>query len=103
MTPKSLLRHPLAAASLQELVQETFQPVLDDRSALTRAGAIRRVVLCTGKITIDMLAPKLREQAQNVAIVRVEMLYPFPAEALKKVLTNYPDVHEVVWGQEEAL
>jgi len=103
MTPKSLLRHPLAAASLQELVQETFQPVLDDRSALTRAGAIRRIVLCTGKIAIDMLAHKLRAQEQDVAIVRVEMLYPFPAEALKKVLANYPEAHEVLWVQEEPL
>jgi 2-oxoglutarate dehydrogenase E1 component len=103
MTPKSLLRHPLAAASLQELVQETFQPVLDDRSALTRAGAIRRIVLCTGKIAIDMLAHKLRAQEQDVAIVRVEMLYPFPAAALKKVLANYPEAHEIVWVQEEPL
>ncbi len=103
MTPKSLLRHPLAAASLQDLVQETFQSVIDDRSALTRAGAIGRLVLCTGKIAIDMLAHKLREQAQDVAIVRVEMLYPFPAEALKKVITNYPDAHEIVWVQEEPL
>jgi 2-oxoglutarate dehydrogenase E1 component len=103
MTPKSLLRHPLSTASLQELTQETFQPVLDDPSALTRAGAIRRVVLCTGKIAIDMLAHKLREQEQDVAIVRIEMLYPFPAEALKKVLTNYPGAHEIVWVQEEPL
>ena len=103
MTPKSLLRHPLAAASLQELAQETFQPVLDDRSALTRAGAIRRIVLCTGKIAIDMLAHKLRAQEQDVAIVRVEMLYPFPAAALKKVLANYPEAHEVLWVQEEPL
>jgi 2-oxoglutarate dehydrogenase E1 component len=85
------------------LVQETFQPVLDDRSALTRAGTIRRIVLCTGKIAIDMLAHKLRAQEQDVAIVRVEMLYPFPAEALKKVLDNYPEAHEIVWVQEEPL
>lgn len=103
MTPKSLLRHPLAAASLQELAQETFQPVLDDRSALTRAGAIRRILLCTGKIAIDMLAHKLRAQEQDVAIVRVEMLYPFPVAALKKVLANYPVAHEVLWVQEEPL
>jgi 2-oxoglutarate dehydrogenase E1 component len=103
MTPKSLLRHPLAAANLQELVQGTFQHVLDDRSALTRAGAIRRVVLCTGKIAIDLLAHELRAQAQDVAIVRVEMLYPFPAAALKNVLANYPEAHEIVWVQEEPL
>ncbi len=103
MTPKSLLRHPLAAASLQELIQETFQPVLDDRIALSHADAVRRMVLCTGKIAIDMLANKLHAQAQDVAIVRVEMLYPFPAEALKKALANYPEANEVVWVQEEPL
>src|SRR5436190_2190129 len=103
MTSKSLLRHPLAAASLQELIQETFQPVLDDRIALSHADAVRRMVLCTGKIAIDMLANKLHAQAQDVAIVRVEMLYPFPAEALKKALANYPEANEVVWVQEEPL
>jgi 2-oxoglutarate dehydrogenase E1 component len=103
MTPKSLLRHPLAAASLQDLDQESFRPVLDDPSALNHSGSIRRVVLCTGKIAIDMFAHKLREEAQDVAIVRVEMLYPFPAEALKKVIMNYPGAHEIVWVQEEPL
>jgi 2-oxoglutarate dehydrogenase E1 component len=103
MTPKSLLRHPLAAASLQELAQDTFRPVLDDRTALTRAAAVRRIVLCTGKLAIDLFTHELRALAQDVAIVRVEMLYPFPAEALKKVLANYPEVREVVWVQEEPL
>ncbi len=103
MTPKSLLRHPLAAASLQELAQDTFRPVLDDRTALTRADAVRRIVLCTGKLAIDLFTHELRAQAQDVAIVRVEMLYPFPAEALKKLLANYPEAREVVWVQEEPL
>ncbi len=103
MTPKSLLRHSLAAASLQELAQDTFRPVLDDSSALTHADAVRRVVLCTGKIAIDMLAHELRAQAQDVAIVRVEMLYPFPAAALRMALASYPGAREVVWVQEEPL
>ena len=103
MTPKSLLRHPFAAASLQELAQDTFRSVLDDRAALTRADAIRRIVLCTGKLAIDLFTHKLRAQAQDVAIVRVEMLYPFPAEVLKKLLANYPEAREVVWVQEEPL
>jgi 2-oxoglutarate dehydrogenase E1 component len=103
MTPKSLLRHPLSAASLQELAQDTFQPILDDRLALTHADAVRRIVLCTGKIAIDLLSHKLRAQAQDVAVMRVEMLYPFPAEALKKALANYPEAREVVWVQEEPL
>jgi 2-oxoglutarate dehydrogenase E1 component len=103
MTPKSLLRHPLATASLQELSRDTFQAVLDDSMALANAQAVQRIVLCTGKIAIDMLAHKLRAQVQDVAIVRVEMLYPFPVEALEKVLDNYPEAHEIVWVQEEPL
>src|SRR5713226_222844 len=103
MTPKSLLRHPLAAATLQALTQESFQPVMDDRTALEHADAVRRVVLCTGKIAIDLLSHASRAQANDVAIVRVEMLYPFPAEALKKTLANYAGVREVVWVQEEPL
>jgi 2-oxoglutarate dehydrogenase E1 component len=103
MTPKSLLRHPLAAATLQALTQESFQPVMDDRTALERADAVRRVVLCTGKIAIDLLSHASRAQANDVAIVRVEMLYPFPAEALKKTLANYAGAREVVWVQEEPL
>ena len=103
MTPKSLLRHPLAAATLQALTQESFQPVMDDRTALEHADAVRRVVLCTGKIAIDLLSHASRAQANDVAIVRVEMLYPFPAEALKKTRANYAGAREVVWVQEEPL
>ncbi|HEX6480108.1 MAG TPA: 2-oxoglutarate dehydrogenase E1 component, partial [Ktedonobacteraceae bacterium] len=103
VTPKSLLRHPLAAASLQELAEGTFQRVIDDRDALSHADAIRRVVLCTGKMAIDLLSTRSRKQAEDVAIVRVEMLYPFPEDELKKVLANYPNLREVVWAQEEPL
>jgi 2-oxoglutarate dehydrogenase E1 component len=103
MMPKSLLRHPLASARLQDLEQETFRHVLDDPSGQDRVGAIRRVVLCSGKIAIEMLAHKLRNEVQDVAIVRIEMLYPFPAEALQKILENYPGAHEIVWVQEEPL
>jgi 2-oxoglutarate dehydrogenase E1 component len=103
MTPKSLLRHPLAAANLQELVEDSFQPILNDHLALTHTDAVRRVVLCTGKIAIDLIAHELRAQAQDVAIVRVELLFPFPAEALKKSLAKYPEAREVVWVQEEPI
>jgi 2-oxoglutarate dehydrogenase E1 component len=103
MTPKSLLRHPLAAASLEELAEGTFQRVIDDHDALLHVDAIRRVVLCTGKMAIDLLSTRSRKQAEDVAIVRVEMLYPFPEDELKKVLANYPSLREVVWVQEEPL
>jgi 2-oxoglutarate dehydrogenase E1 component len=101
MMPKSLLRHPLAAASVRELAGDHFHEVLDDRDALDHAQAIRRVVLCTGKMAIDLLGNAGRAQAEDVAIVRVELLYPFPERALKNVLANYPKAHEVVWVQEE--
>jgi len=101
MSPKSLLRHPLAAAKLAELAEGTFQPVIDDQMALTHANDIRRLVLCTGKVAIELLAHKKRAQAEDLAIVRVEMLYPFPADELKKILANYPHIREVTWVQEE--
>src|SRR6266702_3306967 len=101
MSPKSLLRHPLAAARLAELAEGTFQPVIDDQMALTHAGDIRRLVLCTGKVAIELLAHEKRAQAEDLAIVRVEMLYPFPANELKKILANYPHIHEISWVQEE--
>ncbi len=101
MSPKSLLRHALASATLSELAEGTFQTVLDDQAALQRASAIRRVVLCTGKVGIDLLSSGNRAQAEDVAVVRVELLYPFPANELTKVLSNYPNLQEVVWVQEE--
>src|SRR6266852_1162234 len=101
MSPKSLLRHPLAAATLTELVEGTFQPVLDDTTALAHAQDIRRIVFCTGKVAIDLLSSEKRSLAGDVAIVRVELLYPFPANELKKVLANYPHIHEITWVQEE--
>src|SRR5579875_429361 len=101
MTPKSLLRHPLSGATLKELAEGHFQTVMDDREALGRADTIRRVVLGSGKITIDLLGSEQREHAEDVALVRIEELYPFPEEALKRVLANYPRLKEVVWVQEE--
>jgi len=101
MTPKSLLRHPSSAANLRELSEGTFQPVLNDPDALQHADAVRRVALCAGKIAIDLLTNANRAQAEDVAIVRVEMLYPFPENQLRQALTSYPNAREVVWVQEE--
>jgi len=101
MTPKSLLRHPLAVASLRELAEDSFHPVLNDRDALQHADAVRRVALCTGKVAIDLLFNAARAQADDVAIVRVEMLYPFPENELRQVLAHYPNASEVLWVQEE--
>jgi len=101
MTPKSLLRHPLSTSHLQDLTEGTFQPVIDDQNARGSAEHIKRIVLCSGKIAINLLAQRDRTQADDTAIVRVELLYPFPSEELQRVLTNYPHVREIVWVQEE--
>ncbi|MEO8972624.1 MAG: 2-oxoglutarate dehydrogenase E1 component [Ktedonobacteraceae bacterium] len=101
LTPKSLLRNPLSSAKLTDLTDKTFQAVLDDETALQHADAIRRVILCSGKMAIDLLANEKRGQTEDLAIVRVEMLYPFPANELKKVLASYPNAQEIIWVQEE--
>jgi len=98
MTPKALLRHPLASARLEDLTNGSFQPVIDDTRALKRADHIRRVILCSGKIAIDLLA---HDRSEDIAIIRVEMLYPFPGGELKKILANYPHAREIIWVQEE--
>lgn len=101
MTPKSLLRHPLATSRLQDLTEGTFQRVIDDQKARLNPERIQRVVVCTGKIAIDLLAHESRAQGDDIAIVRVEMLYPFHASELQRVLAGYSHLREVVWVQEE--
>jgi 2-oxoglutarate dehydrogenase E1 component len=101
MTPKSLLRHPHSAAHLKELAEGAFQPVIDDEMARSHAESITRVVACTGKVAIDLLTSQERAQAEEVAVVRVELLYPFPGEELAQVLAGYSRLRELVWVQEE--
>jgi 2-oxoglutarate dehydrogenase E1 component len=103
MTPKSLLRHPLAASSLHDLTEGHFQAVRDDTGAAGRKDRVTRLVLCTGKVAIDLTttARKRPDPVEHVAVARVELLYPFPADQLRAVMESYPALHEVVWLQEE--
>ncbi len=103
-TPKSLLRNPFSSATLTELTEGHFQPVMNDQQALSHATAIRRVLLATGKMAIDLLAREQQEKhalAAESAIVRLELLYPFPKQALRQALAHYPNLREVIWVQEE--
>ncbi len=100
-TPKSLLRHPKAVSRLDDLTSGAFQPVLDDAEAAERRDEITRVVLCTGKVYYDLTAGDEREKARNVAVIRVEQLYPFPEAELAEVLASYTNLKEIVWAQEE--
>jgi 2-oxoglutarate dehydrogenase E1 component len=99
LTPKSLLRHPLVASRGIDLAEGRWQAVLPDIAA--PSDRVRRVVLCSGKVAVDLAASELRAKSPEVAVVRVEQLYPFPWEDLKPVLECYPKLAEVVWLQEE--
>ena len=101
MTPKSLLRLPAAASPAIDLSELGFQPLLDDAFAAGRRDEVRRLVLCSGKFYYDLAESTHRSEATDVAIVRMEQLYPFPTEAIERVVERYPNVEEVVWSQEE--
>jgi len=101
MTPKSLLRHPMAASTLEELASGRFQPVLDDAEARERSDSIERLILCSGKFYTELVGSEYRDEAEDTAVARVELLYPFPEEQLREVIGGYPNLREVLWVQEE--
>jgi 2-oxoglutarate decarboxylase len=101
MTPKSLLRLPAAASEARELAEGRFRPVLDDPTAAARRDGVKRLLLCSGKVYYDLQAHELRGPATQIAISRIEELYPFPSEALDAVVAGYPKLEEVTWVQEE--
>ncbi len=101
MTPKSLLRLPAAASKLEDLAEGSqFHPVLDD-PAVTDRDKVTRLVLCTGKVYYDIVGSEERAAADNVAVARVELLYPFASSELRELMDSYPSLQEVVWAQEE--
>jgi 2-oxoglutarate dehydrogenase E1 component len=106
LTPKSLLRHPLVASPPRELAEGRWRPVLDDdRYGLDGADGwkseIKRLILCSGKVAVDLLTSEDRPKAAHAAVVRVEQLYPFPVDDMQAVIESYPALTEVVWVQEE--
>ena len=98
MQPKSLLRLPQAAARLEELANGRFAAVIDDQTVGDRRDEVQRVVFCTGKLFYDLTA---KERPANIAVARVEELYPWPAEQISRIVDLYPNVTEVAWAQEE--
>jgi 2-oxoglutarate dehydrogenase E1 component len=101
-TPKSLLRHKAAVSELAEFTSGTFQPVLADQArAAVNPVDVRRLLLCSGKVYYDLAAARDEQDRRDVAIVRVEQIYPLPAEELRVELARYPSA-ELVWVQEEA-
>jgi 2-oxoglutarate dehydrogenase E1 component len=99
MTPKSLLRHKLAVSTLDELAEGTFQLLIPDANAV--AAQVKRVVLCSGKVYYDLLEDVNKRGQKDVALIRVEQLYPFPRDMLKAELEKYKNAQDVIWCQEE--
>jgi len=101
MTPKSLLRQPAVASSLNELATGCWQPLIDDSAAREQPERVRRLIWCSGKVYFDLTASPLRAQHPEAAVARVEQLYPFRPDDYQVVLNNYPRLDDVVWVQEE--
>lgn len=100
MSPKSLLRHPLAVSSLEEMSTGVFHNVIGEVDELD-SKAVERVVFCSGKVYYELLEQRRKNELNNIAIVRIEQLYPFPEQELQAVLKEYQHVKQFVWCQEE--
>jgi 2-oxoglutarate dehydrogenase E1 component len=102
LTPKSLLRHKLAVSTLDELAGGRFQLVIPDTTAKA-PKKVKRVVLCSGKVYYDLVEDAAKRGLDDVAIMRVEQLYPFPRPEVSAELAKYPAAKEVIWCQEEPM
>jgi len=102
MTPKSLLRHKLAVSTLDELANGHFQRLIPDSFAKD-ASQVKRVVACSGKVYYDLLEEAQKRGLENIALVRVEQLYPFPRELLIEEIKRFPNATDLVWCQEEPM
>tara|TARA_B100002049_G_scaffold162670_1_gene121829 strand:- start:39 stop:2816 length:2778 start_codon:yes stop_codon:yes gene_type:complete len=100
MSPKSLLRHPLAVSSLEELAEGKFHNVIGEIDDIDPKN-VKRVVMCSGKVYYDLLDQRRKNEQTDVAIIRLEQLYPFPQEECAKVVAQYNHVTDWVWCQEE--
>jgi len=102
LTPKSLLRHKLAISTLEDLAEGSFQTVIPEIDTLD-PKKVTRLVLCSGKVYYDLLEKRRAEGREDIAIVRIEQLYPFPEDDLVEILAPYTNLKDVVWCQEEPM
>ena len=101
LTPKGLLRHPMMASAPRDLAEGKFRLTITDADAMQRAKDIRRVLVCSGKVYVDLMTSDQRAARPEVAICRLEQLYPVPMRDLRAMLDGFPDAEEVLWVQEE--
>ncbi|MFC3025560.1 2-oxoglutarate dehydrogenase E1 component [Vibrio zhugei] len=100
MSPKSLLRHPLCTSSLEELADGTFQAAIGEVDDIA-PEQVKRIVFCAGKVYYDLLDQRRQNDQQDVVIIRIEQLYPFPMDDVRQLVSQYPQVTDYVWCQEE--
>jgi 2-oxoglutarate dehydrogenase E1 component len=100
MSPKSLLRHKLATSTLDDLAHGQFQLLINEQDPLV-ADNVTRVIICCGKVYYELLAQRREVGLENIAIIRIEQLYPFPYDELEQALSGYPNAKDIVWCQEE--
>jgi 2-oxoglutarate dehydrogenase E1 component len=102
MSPKSLLRHREAISTIEDLAEGSFHNVLDETDDLDRSK-VHRLILCSGKVYYDLRAARREREIENIAILRMEQLYPFPESELVDILAQYPNLSDTVWCQEEPM
>jgi len=100
MTPKSLLRNKDATSPISEFTKGGFQTVIPDQGGL-KADKVKRVIACSGKVYYDLVKKRAEAERSDVAIIRVEQLYPFPHKAFAAELKKYPNATDIVWCQDE--
>jgi len=100
-TPKGLLRHPMVASPSTLFSEGSWQPVIDDANLPGKKESVRNLILCSGRMYIDLAASELRKENADDALARVEQLYPFPQKELGEMLAHYPRLERVIWVQEE--
>jgi len=101
MTPKSLLRHPQAKSPLSDLATGRFEVVLPEQDASIDPARVKRIIACSGRVYYDLLAARAERKIDDVAIVRLEQLYPFPHKAFAAEVKRYPHARDIVWCQDE--
>jgi 2-oxoglutarate dehydrogenase E1 component len=99
-TPKSLLRHPKATSKIEDLTNGEFQEILDDPNVKDRKD-VKTLVFCSGKVYYDIIAEREVLGRNDVAVVRLEQIFPLAIEQIKEVIASYPNVNDYVWAQEE--
>ncbi|MYH70535.1 MAG: 2-oxoglutarate dehydrogenase E1 component, partial [Gammaproteobacteria bacterium] len=98
---KSLLRHKLSTSTLDKVTSGGFQLVVDEIDENIEKNAVTRLLICSGKVYYDLLEARRGNEAGNIAIIRLEQLFPFPQKEMKRLIDSYPNANEIVWVQEE--